>query len=428
MTRTFVYQQGELSVGGVRLEALAQRFGTPLYVYDFDAVHTALDGYTRALGAAPHLICAAVKANGNLALLAQMAAWGSGFDVVSGGELERVLRAGARADRVVFSGVGKTAAEMDAALRAGILMFNVESEPELELLAARAARLRRPARYGIRVNPNIPAATHPHIATGLRQHKFGVEAATARRLYGAYRSRWLEPVGISCHIGSQILETAPFERAAERLARLALEVEAATGAHLRLVDVGGGLGISYQSGQRPPSLAAYAAAVRRGLRALFPRGGGRERRLIVEPGRRLVAAAGVLLTRVLYVKENASKRFVITDAGFNDLIRPSLYGAHHEIVPLRRRRGATAPADIVGPICESGDTFAHGRALAPVEAGDGLAILDAGAYGFVLSSNYNARPRPAEVAIAGGRARLIRQRETLDKMLQAELVGVRGGK
>lgn len=417
--RTFTYRQGQLSAGGVRLHDLAARFGTPLYVYDFDAVHAAYGAYERALKPVPHLICAAVKANANLALLARLAAWGSGFDVVSGGELERVLRAGASADRVVFSGVGKTAEEMDLALRAGILLFNIESEPELELLAERAARLRRPAPYGIRVNPNIPAATHPHIATGLRQHKFGVEAATALRLYQTFQSRYLVPSGISCHIGSQILDTAPFERAAERVARLVLEVEKRAGMRLRHIDVGGGLGIAYKDTQHPPSVAAYAAALRRGLQALELR----QRRLILEPGRRLVAAAGALLTRVLYVKENAAKRFVITDAGANDLIRPSLYGAHHEIVPLRRRTGRLRPADVVGPICESGDTFAHDRPMPELAAGEYLALLDAGAYGFVLSSNYNARPRPAEVAIEGKRVRLIRRRETMDDLLEPELMG-----
>ncbi len=412
--RTLKETEGELCLGGASLERLARRWGTPLYAYDLDAIAAAYGEYERALGFMPHLICAAVKANGNLEILRRLARLGSGFDVVSGGELETVLKAGARADRIVFSGVGKTAAEMDLGLRAGILLFNVESEAELDLLAERAGRLRRRGRYGLRVNPDIAAKTHPAIATGLREHKFGVEMAVAAGLYrrhqGGKGGRWLEAVGISCHIGSQILDTAPFQAAAERLGRLAAEIEAGGGIHLRYVDVGGGVGIAYRREQRAPGLNAYARALRRGLARARLTG---ERVLVVEPGRRLVAAAGVLLTRVLYVKDTSAKRFIITDAGANDLMRPSLYGAYHEIVPARRRRGPRRPADVVGPICESGDRFAEARPLPPIQAGDLLAILDAGAYGFTLSSNYNARPRPAEIGVRGGRARLLRRRETL---------------
>jgi len=411
----------ELSVGGVGLEKLARRYGTPLYVYDVDALHAAFLGYQQAFRRLPHRICAAVKANANLALLRRLAEWGSGFDVVSGGELERVLRAGGAPGTIVFSGVGKTAAEMDLALEAGILLFQVESEPELELLAERAARRRRPARFGLRVNPDIGAATHPHIATGLRHHKFGVALPLARRLYARSRTgamaRWLQPEGIGFHIGSQILDTAPMAAAALRVARLTAELERG-GLRLRYFDVGGGLGIAYQPGQRPPRLSAYAAALQAAWKRLPPRP---ERCLLLEPGRSLFAAAGALLTRVLYVKDQGGKRFVIADAGANDLIRPSLYGAYHEIAPLRPRRGPRRAVEVVGPLCESGDCFAHQRPLAPVEAGDGLALLDAGAYGFALSSNYNARPRAAEVAVEGGRVRLIRRRETLAELWSAEL-------
>ncbi|HEY7855778.1 MAG TPA: diaminopimelate decarboxylase [Terriglobales bacterium] len=395
-----------------QLTALARRFGTPLYVYDFDLIRHNFEQYRRAAGTTDHLICAAVKANGNLALLRRLAQWGSGFDVVSGGELERVLMAGGRADRTVFSGVGKTRDEIDAALRAGILLFNVESEAELDLLAERAARLRLAARFGLRVNPDIAAVTHPHIATGLRQHKFGVTLALAQKLYLRPRPRWLEPAGISFHIGSQILSLAPFARAAARVAQLTARL-AERGVALRYFDAGGGLGIAYRPGQRPPTIAAYVGA----LRTALPPGMS----LLIEPGRSLVAAAGSLLTRVLYVKDSGRKRFVIADAGSNDLLRPSLYDAYHDIQPVIPRRGARRVVEIVGPICETGDVLGRERRLPPLAADDYMVIADAGAYGFSLSSNYNARPRAAEVALEGGRARLVRRRETSSDLAAADL-------
>ena len=415
--RLQVAANGRLEANGVALEALARRFGTPLYVYDFDAIHAAYRAYSRAFAGWEHLICAAVKANGNLALLRRLAAWGSGFDVVSGGELARVRRAGGDAGKVVYSGVGKTAAEMDQALAAGILLFQVESEPELELLAERAAKRRRKARFGLRVNPDVAAATHPHIATGERGHKFGVAMEEAERLYLRSRrgamGRWLEAEAIGFHIGSQILETAPFALAARRVGELGAALER-QGVRLRTFDAGGGLGIAYQAGQRPPSLAAYAKALRQDWVA------APGRRLLLEPGRSLTAAAGTLLARVLYVKRQGARTYVIVDAGANDLLRPSLYGAYHEIVPLRRRPGRRRAVDVVGPLCETGDAFAHARPLPPLRAGDGVALLDAGAYGFALSSNYNARPRAAEVALEGGRARLIRRRERTEDLWRGE--------
>lgn len=417
-TRTFRYHGARLFCGRLALEPLAERFGTPLYVYDFDAVALAYQAYRHAFRGLPLQLCAAVKANGNLALLRHLARLGSGFDVVSGGELERVLRAGGDPGKIVFSGVGKTAAEIDLALGAGILLFQVESEPELDLLAERAARRRRRARFGLRVNPDISVRTHPHIATGMRQHKFGIEPALARRLYlAARRQRWLEATGIGCHIGSQILSCRPFAQATQRVLRLAGELEA-QGVKLRLFDGGGGLGIAYRDNQRPPSLAAYAAALRAAAGLWLARP---DHQLLLEPGRSLLAASGTLLTRVTYVKRHAGQTFVITDAGSNDLMRPSLYGAYHEIVPLRRRPGARRRVEIVGPICESSDRFAHARLLPPVEAGDLLALLDTGAYGFTLSSNYNARPRAPEVALAHGRARLIRRREQPADLWRGEL-------
>lgn len=417
-TRTYRYRGARLVCGSLALESLAERFGTPLYVYDFDTITRAFQAYRRAFRGLPLQLCAAVKANGNLSVLRHLARLGSGFDVVSGGELERVLRAGGDAGKIVFSGVGKTAAEIDLALRAGILLFQVESEPELELLTERAARLRRHARFGLRVNPDISVRTHPHIATGMRRHKFGIEPALARRLYLASRQqRWLEATGIGCHIGSQILSCRPFAQAAQRVLHLVQQLEA-QGVTLRQFDAGGGLGIAYHDGQRPPSVRAYAAALRAATGRWLARPG---RQLLLEPGRTLFAAAGALLTRVTYVKHHAGQTFVITDAGSNDLMRPSLYGAYHEIVPLRRRPGARRRVEVVGPICESSDSFAHARLLPPLEAGDLLALLDTGAYGFTLSSNYNARPRAAEVAVAHGRARQIRRREQSEDLWQSEI-------
>ncbi len=417
--RSFGYRRGVLQAQGITLEALARRFGTPLYVYDFDAVGAAYAAYARAFAGREHRICFAVKANGNLALLRRLAGWGSGFDVVSGGELARVRRAGGAAGGGVFSGVGKTAAEMDQALAAGILLFQVESEPELELLAERAARRRRRARFGLRVNPDVAAATHPHIATGERGHKFGVAMEAAERLYLRSRrgamGRWLEAEAIGFHIGSQILDPAPFALAARRVGELGAALER-QGVKLRTFDAGGGLGIAYERGQRPPSLAAYARALGQGW------AGARERRLLLEPGRSLVAAAGALLARVLYVKEQGKQTYVILDAGANDLLRPSLYGAYHEIAPLRRRAGRRRAVEVVGPLCETGDAFAHARPLPPLQAGDGVALLDAGAYGFALSSNYNARPRAAEVALEGGLTRLIRRREGTQDLWNGEVV------
>ncbi len=411
----FSYRRGSLHAGAISLAALARRFGTPLYVYRWESIAAAYDAYESALAGQPHLICAAVKANGNLSLLARLARRGAGFDIVSGGELARVRRAGGDPGKVVFSGVGKTAGEMDAALAAGILLFNVESEGELELLAARAAAARRRARFGLRVNPNIAADTHPHISTGLRRHKFGLATAAALALYRrAAASRWLDAAGISFHIGSQILDPAPFSAALDRILRLLEQLHPRP----QYLDVGGGLGIAYRERERAPSIAAYLAPIRRRL-------DGSGLTLLLEPGRRLLAPAGLLLTRVLYRKRNGGRAFLIVDAGHNDLIRPVLYSAWHRIVPVRQPRplARLAPVDVVGPVCETADFFARGRRLPPLAPGELIAILDAGAYGFVLASNYNARLRPAEVLVEGGRARLIRRRETLDDLLRPELDG-----
>ena len=358
-----------------------------------------------------------MKANSSLAILKLLADRGAGFDIVSGGELERVLTAAPEAvGRVVFSGAGKTAAEIDLALTAGILEFNVESEAELELLAARAAKLKKRARFALRVNPDVFAETHPYISTGLREHKFGVDIKHAAAIYKSVAgNRWLEAHGVSVHIGSQIRSAQPFGAAMARVNKLVRQL-GREGTRLKSVDAGGGLGIDYRTG----SFDA-AAKVREYVAALEEALEGFEGRLTIEPGRFIVAQAGALVARVLQVKRSGKKTFVITDAAMNDLIRPALYQAHHEIVPVRPRAGKPRIVDVVGPICESGDFFAHDRSLGPVKPGDLVAILDAGAYGMSQSSNYNSRLRPAEVLVEGARARLIRRRETMADLLGPEV-------
>ena len=400
------------------LESLARRFGTPLYVDSADHILERLELFQRALAAREHLICYAVKANSALAILKLFAEHGAGFDIVSGGELERVLAAAPEAvDRVVFSGVGKTAEEIDRALAARILEFNVESEAELKLLAARAKKLKRTARFALRVNPDVFAETHPYISTGLHEHKFGINIRQARRIYReAAQSRWLEAHGISVHIGSQIRSADPFGAAAARVSHLVAQLRQ-DGIDLKSIDIGGGLGIDYHDGRfdAATKVREYVGAIESAIE-------GFEGRLLLEPGRFLVAQAGALVTRVLSVKRNGKKTFVITDAAMNDLIRPALYQAYHEIVPVRPRAGKSRIVDVVGPVCETGDFFARDRRLAPVVPGDLLALLDAGAYGMAQSSNYNTRPRAAEVLVEGAKARLIRRRETIADLLATETV------
>jgi diaminopimelate decarboxylase len=418
-SRPFHYPQAgaPLSCGKVSLESLARRFGTPLYVYSADQIVERLGLFQQALKGRDHLVCYAVKANSALAILKLLAAHGAGFDIVSGGELERVLAGAPEAvGRVVFSGVGKTAAEIDLALKAGILEFNVESEAELALLAARAKKLKTKARFALRVNPDVFADTHPYISTGLREHKFGIDIRQAARIYkSVVGNRWLEAHGVSVHIGSQIRSAAPFGAAMVRVSRLVGELRGG-GIVLKSIDAGGGLGIDYHGGafDAAAKVQEYAAAIGEAL-------AGFEGRLMLEPGRFLVAQAGALVARALQVKRNGKKTFVITDAAMNDLIRPALYQAHHEIVPVRRRAGRPRTVDVVGPVCETGDFFARDRKLAPVEPGDLVALLDAGAYGMAQSSNYNTRPRAAEVLVEGGKARLIRRRETVADLLAPEL-------
>lgn len=412
--------QSPLACDDVRLDTLARKYGTPLYVYSANQILHRLRLFTEAFQSVPHLVCYAVKANSSLAILKLLAENGAGFDIVSGGELERVLRVSKEAvGRVVFSGVGKTAAEMDLALRSGILLFNVESAGELELLAERAGKLRTRARIALRVNPDVFAETHPYISTGLREHKFGIDIREARKVYKiAAQQKYLEPYGVSVHIGSQIRTADPFGAAAARIAQLVRDLRS-DGLPIRSVDAGGGLGVEYHSDHsfRPEEkIQQYAAALLKALRSI------ENLQLMLEPGRFIVAQAGALLTRVLYIKKNGKKTFVITDAAMNDLIRPALYQAHHEIVPVFRRKGGRKRiADVVGPVCETGDFFARDRELPELQAGELVAILDAGAYGFSLSSNYNSRPRPAEVLVEGKSARLIRKRETMDDLLAQEV-------
>jgi diaminopimelate decarboxylase len=411
-----------LYCGKVSLERLARLYGTPLYVYSADQIAARYALFDAALAGREHLICYAVKANSALAILKLLDGLGAGFDIVSGGELERVLRAApGAAGRVVFSGVGKTAAEIDLALETGILAFNVESEAELALLAARAKKLKTRARFSLRVNPDVFAETHPYISTGLREHKFGIDIRRAPEIYkGAAGNKWLAAAGVSVHIGSQIRSAEPFGAAIARVRKLVDKLKR-DGIALETIDAGGGLGIDYHDSFQGAAFDAEAK-VREYAQALEGALGDFNGQLLIEPGRFLVAQAGALVARVLQVKRNGKKTFVITDAAMNDLIRPALYQAHHEIVPVRPRAGRARIVDVVGPVCETGDFFARDRKLRPVEAGDLVALLDAGAYGMAQSSNYNTRPRAAEVLVEGAKARLIRRRETMADLLAPEMV------
>lgn len=418
----------DLQCDGVSLEIIARRVGTPVYVYSASSIKDAYRRLDRAFGALPHRLCYALKANSNLSVLRLLASLGSSFDIVSGGELERLRCIRASGDGVVFSGVGKTRDEIRSAIsyraagrarHPGILMFNVESEPELDVLVDEAARHVRKGRQrvsaAIRVNPDILAGGHPHISTGYHQHKFGMGWEDALRLYKLHKdSRWIAWRGISAHIGSQILAVTPFRRAAERLASYVREL-AAAGINLEYLDIGGGLGIRYTS-ESALDTSAYARALADIMRPLGCT-------LLLEPGRTIVGPAGVLLTRVLYVKRNGGKRFVIVDAAMNDLIRPSLYGAAHPITRAMVPRDGAArrePADVVGPVCESGDFLARNWPLPEVQAGDLLVVWAAGAYGFVQSSNYNTRLRPPEVLVEPNRFRVVRQRQSFDDVVRGE--------
>lgn len=407
----FALRDGELCAERVPLSAIAERHGTPCYVYSRAAIEGAYRSLDGALAGLPHLICYAAKANANLAVLDVLARLGSGFDIVSGGELARVAAAGGDPAKTVFSGVGKTAAEMRAALDAGILCFNVESEPELERLDAVAREAGRVAPVSFRVNPDVDPKTHPYISTGLKETKFGVAWDDALPLYRRARGmRGIALRGIDTHIGSQITEIAPYREASRKILDL-VDRLAGEGIRLEHVDLGGGLGIRYRD-ETPVPVAEYAAL----LRELFR---GRRETLVLEPGRWLVGDAGVLVTRVEYLKRSPAKRFAIVDAAMNDLIRPALYAAWHAVEPVRPRGGEAERWDIVGPVCESADFLAHDRALA-LAPGDLVAIRSAGAYAMSMSSNYNARPRAAEVMVDGDRMHLVRRRESAAELAALE--------
>ncbi|MFN3716058.1 MAG: diaminopimelate decarboxylase [Thiobacillus sp.] len=402
---------GALHVEGVSLETLAARFGTPLYVYSRAALETAWQAYADAFADTPHVICFAVKANSSLAILNLFARLGSGFDIVSGGELARVLAAGGAPGKIVFSGVGKTAEEMRAALTAGILCFNVESESELHRLHRVAREMGKRAPVSFRVNPDVDPKTHPYISTGLKQNKFGVAITEAMRLYRLAASLpHLEVVGIDCHIGSQLTDLSPLADAADRVLTL-VDTLAAEGIVLHHIDLGGGVGIRYRD-ETPPDLAAYG-------RTLAQKFAGRTETLLLEPGRSLVGNAGLLLTRVEYLKPGEDKNFAIVDAAMNDLMRPALYDAYHDIVAVRPGQSAARRYDIVGPICETGDFIGFARDL-DIAEGDLLAILSAGAYGMSMASNYNSRPRAAEILIDKNEIHLIRARESIHSLMSGE--------
>ncbi len=408
----FEFRHGELYAEQIPVLQLAERYGTPLYVYSRATLERHYHAFAAALAGSDHLICYAVKANSNLAVLQTLARLGAGFDIVSGGELQRVLRAGGAPHKVVFSGVGKTEDEIRLALGAGIYCFNVESEYELDLIDVTARLMEKRARIALRVNPDVDAKTHPYISTGLKSKKFGVDIATAERLYRmAAGLAGVEIVGVASHIGSQLLEVAPFLDALDRVLALIARLEA-EGIRLRHIDVGGGLGVRYKD-EEPLSPHDWAAALR-------PKLDGRGLKILTEPGRAIAGNAGILVTRVLGLKGAEDKRFAIVDAAMNDLLRPTLYQAWMDIITVIATGEREALVyDVVGPVCESGDWLGHDRRLA-IDTDDVLAVRTAGAYGFAMASNYNSRPRAAEVMVDGGEAYLVRARETFDDLVRGE--------
>ncbi len=418
----FIYNKGILHCEKASLPDLAERFGTPLYIYSATAIKERFTTLDRAFRHVPHTICYAVKANSNVSILRMLAKLGCGFDIVSGGELERVRRARKSALRkIVFSGVGKTADEIKLALRSGILLFNIESEGELELLARCAAELRKTAEIAFRVNPDVSAETHPYISTGQREHKFGVPITSVRALYRwASANKYLQVAGVSLHIGSQITDVAPFRAALERVVELIAQLRL-DGHKIEYLDAGGGLGISYDS-SKPIDFEAQTRAYADAIITPMQKLGKARPHLLLEPGRSIIGPAGGLLTRVIYQKRNGEKRFTIVDAAMNDLLRPSLYSARHEIatVSLKDLQSPVSNADVCGPVCETGDFLARDVSRPAVEPGGLLCVLDAGAYGMSLASNYNTRARAAEVLVERRKARLVRRRERLQELLAAE--------
>src|SRR3984893_8095113 len=410
----FEYRNDELFAEDAPMRELSRRFGTPFYVYSARTLRRHFRVFDEAFAGTDHLICYAMKALSNLSILKMFASMGSGFDIVSVGELTRCLRADADPRKIVFSGVGKTDEEIAAALEHNILMINVESRAELHRLSEIAGRMKARAPVSLRVNPDLDPGTHPHISTGHRDSKFGIPLSQVNEYYAEARGlKNLELAGLSTHIGSQITETAPFAEAGEKVAKIVAGLRE-QGIALKYLDLGGGLGIPYN--EEPPSPAQYSAALLGPLRNIGLK-------IIIEPGRVLVGNAGILVTKVLYVKETDVKRFIVVDGAMNDLIRPVLYEAYHDIVPVMRRAGGDRQtADVVGPVCESGDFFARERDLPPLDSGDLLAVMSAGAYGFVMASNYNSRPRAAEVLVNGTEAHVIRERDSFEDIIRNERI------
>jgi diaminopimelate decarboxylase len=410
----FKYKSNHLYVESVPLQKVIQAAGTPTYVYSYGALKESFEAYSRAFRGTPHLICYSMKCNSNLAILKSFIGMGGGIDIVSRGELFRALRAGCSPKKIVFSGVGKTEEEISYALKSGILMFNVESEQELDAVDRVARRLKKKAAIAIRVNPDINPKTHPYITTGMKKSKFGVQYEKALKVYRRAKGlKGVRIIGIDCHIGSQLTQLNPFVDALRRILELvdALKSEKI---EVQYLDLGGGLGIRYDE-ERPPSPDQYAKALKKELK-------GRNLTLILEPGRSLMGNAGLLATRVLYTKERDNKRFLIVDAAMNDLIRPAFYDSYHEIMPLIRKKRKKQRVDVVGPICETGDFLATGRLLPDFSPGESMAVMSAGAYGFSMASNYNTRPRACEVLVKGKRFYVVRKRETYPDLIRGETI------
>jgi diaminopimelate decarboxylase len=412
----FNYIEQELWCEQVPIRAIAEKVGTPFYLYSYRTLKNHFHVFDQAFAGIPHLICFAAKSNSNIAILRIFIAEGGGVDIVSGGELYRAIQAGVDPRKVVYSGVGKRLDEIEYALNAGILMFNVESFQELAEINTCAQRLRKKAGIALRVNPDVDPQTHPYISTGLKENKFGVNIKKSIEAYReAKKMPWLDIKGVSCHIGSQVTKISPFVDALDRLKKL-IRLLRKEGIDIRYLDLGGGLGITYRE-EEPPHPVEYAKAVIGATK-------GMDCTLIFEPGRVIVGNAGILVTKVLYTKTNEEKNFVIVDAGMNDLIRPSLYNSYHQIQPVMKQKRKTVQADIVGPICESGDYLAKGRDLPEFERGELVAVMSAGAYGFTMSSNYNSRPRVAEVLVKGSRSYVIRRREMYSDIVKGEKIPI----
>ncbi len=410
----FEYKDGELYCENISVEDIARQVGTPFYLYSFNTLKRHFTVFDEAFRGIPHLVCYSAKANSNIAIIRIFVTLGGGVDVVSGGELYRALKAGSDPQKIVFSGVGKSGDEIDYALNVGILMFNVESLEELFTINERAERLKKKAPISIRVNPDIDPKTHPYISTGLKKNKFGIDITQALNAYRiANELPNLEVVGVDCHIGSQLVKVEPIVEALKKLKQL-VENLRRSGLSIKYLDLGGGLGITYED-EEPPHPVEYASKILDEIR-------GFDCKLILEPGRVIVGNAGILVTKVLYTKENEQKHFVIVDAGMNDLVRPSYYGSYHQICPVKKMNREEIIADIVGPICESSDFFAKDRRVPKFQSGDLVAIMSAGAYGFSMSSNYNSRPRIAEVLVKEDEMHIIRKRETYEDLIRGEIL------